>query len=425
MSSLCLVAGDPSGDAHAARLVDALRRLDPSLDCSGLGGPKMREAGVRLLYDLTQTAAIGPFDAAKHLGRFADAKRMFEAHLASSKPDAVILVDFGDFNLPVIAPIAKRYGCRVLYFISPQLWAWGRFRLRWVRRYVDRMIVLFTFEERFYQEAGVPVTWVGHPLAESAQLSIGREDAQQQLGLNAWRMTIGLLPGSRAKEVSRLLPRLLKAAAKIAWAMPGVQFLVPKAPGVSDELVQRAISRAGIEAIAVEGGMVPPPGAAAHGGGAQCARPVRPAPGGGMAQCLAAMDAAIVASGTATLETALAEVPMVVVYRTSWPTYLAAKAVVRVPNIAIVNLIAGRAIVPEFIQHRATPARIAREVIAILRSDERRASMQEALRKVKDALGPPGALERAARVILQELVSPTGEGSWAPATAGKSRGKLT
>ena len=379
MASLCLVAGDPSGDAHAARLVEALRRRDPTLTCAGLGGPKMREAGVQLLCDLTQASAIGPFDAARHLGRLVEAKRIFERHLVASAPEAVVFVDFGDFNLPVLAPIAKRHGCRVLYFISPQIWAWGRFRLRWVRRCVDRMLVLFKFEERFYQDAGVPVTWVGHPLAEAVPPSIGREEAQQRLGLNVWRMTIGLLPGSREQEVRRLLPLLSKAAAQIAWEMPGAQFLVPKAPGVSDALIQRIVARAGVTVSAVEGQMT---------------------------TCLAAMDAAIVASGTATLETAWASVPMVVVYKTSWPTYLAAKAVVRVPHIAIVNLIAGRTIVPEFIQHRATPARIAREIVSILRSDERRASMQESFHRLRDELGPPGALDRAARIIAEELTAP-------------------
>ena len=375
MASLCLVAGDPSGDAHAARLVEALRQRDPSLICAGLGGPKMREAGVHLLYELTQAAAIGPFDAAIHAGRFVRARRALEAHLASSKPDAVILVDFGDFNLPVIAPLAKRHGCRVLYFISPQIWAWGRFRLRWVKRYVDQMIVLFKFEERFYREAGVPVTWVGHPLIASSPTLV-REEAQRQLSINPWRTTVGLLPGSREKEVRRLLPLLLATAAAIAWEMPGVQFVLPKAAGLPQALFQHAIAHRGCDVILVEGRMT---------------------------ETLQTMDAAIVASGTATLEVALAGVPMVVVYKPSWPTYLAAKAVVRVPNIAIVNLIAGRTIVPEFIQHRATASRIAREIVSILRSDERRASMQASLRRVRDELGPPGALDRAAHAILDEL----------------------
>lgn len=377
MPSLCLVAGDPSGDAHAASLVGALRRLDDSLTFAGLGGPRMREAGVELLDDLTHTAAIGPFDAARHLGRFARARRLLAERLRAQRPDAVILVDFGDFNLPVIAPLAQRAGCKVLYYISPQLWAWGRFRLHWVRRYVDRMIVLFKFEEELYRRAGVPVTWVGHPLIETARASVSREQAQQELGLNPWRKTVGLLPGSREQEIRRHLPLLLAAAERIAWEMPGVQFLLPKAPHIPGRLFAPLEGRRhGLEIVVCENRMY---------------------------DGLQVLDGALIASGTATLEAALFEVPMVVVYRTSWPTYLAARCVVRVEHIAMANLIAGRAVVPECVQHRASPARIARELVAVLRSPERRAAMQEALRKVKAELGPPGSVDRAAKAVLEEL----------------------
>jgi len=287
-------------------------------------------------------------------------------------------VDFGDFNLPVIAPLAKRAGCRVLYYVSPQLWAWGRFRLRWVRRYVDRMIVLFKFEEEFYRRLGIPVTWVGHPLLDTADETGSREQAQQALGLNPWRMTVGLLPGSRRGEIARHLPLLVSAAQRIAWHMPGVQFLVPKAPSAAPQWFAALDGRHGLDVVACENRM---------------------------RDCLRAMDAAIVASGTATVEAALCEVPMVVVYRTSWPTYLAARLVVRVPHIAMVNHIAGRAVVPEYVQMRATPAGIARELVELLRSEERRNAMRQELRRVKDLLGPPGAVERAAQVVLEELAT--------------------
>ena len=194
MASVCFSAGDPSGDLHAAHLISVLKTRDPRLTFTGLGGPAMRRTGCPLLDDLTTTAAIGPFDAARHLGRLRRARRLFADHLARQRPDLVILVDFGDFNLPVIAPLAKRHRIPVLYFISPQLWAWGRLRLRYVKRYVDRMIVFFPFEETFYQREGIPVTWVGHPLMEPSQPTMGREETSAQLGLNAWRMTVGLRP---------------------------------------------------------------------------------------------------------------------------------------------------------------------------------------------------------------------------------------
>ena len=376
MAHLCVVAGDPSGDAHAARLVEAVRQRLPGVRLTGLGGPQMRQAGVELLDDLTRTASIGPFDAVRHLGAFARIRAQFARHLAQARPDAVVFVDFGDFNLPVLAPLAKRAGCRVLYYISPQIWAWGRWRLRWVQRSVDRMIVFFAFEEQFYRDAGVPVTWVGHPLSRAAAPAPARDELLQALGLNPWRATVGLLPGSREREIVRHLPLLLDAAERIAWHMPGAQFLIPKAAAVSREAVDALVDRRPIDVVICDNRM---------------------------RDCLQVMDAAIVASGTATLETALAEVPMAVVYRTSWPTYLAARLVLRVPRIAIVNVIAGREVVPEFVQHRARPDRLASAIVGLLRDPARRQAMREALRRVAEQLGPPGAVERAADVVVEAV----------------------
>ena len=336
----------------------------------------MQQAGVELLEDLTQAAAIGPFDAAKHLRRLRAARARLATHLAKTKPSIVLLVDFGDFNLPFVAPVAKRLGCRVVYFISPQLWAWGRFRLRWVTRHVDRMVVLFRFEEAFYQRQGVPVTWVGHPLMDVITDAPSFDRLQEELGLNPARMTVGLLPGSRDHEIRRHLPLFLATATRIAWQMPGVQFLVPQASAVNARLFQSATDHRSLNLHLCTGRF--------H-------------------DALRVMDAAVIASGTATVEAAVFGVPMAVVYRTSWPTYLAAWAVVRVPHIAMVNVIAGRAVVPEFVQSRATASRIANEVVDLLRNDSRAAQMRQALRKVTEQLGPPGAVERAARAILDEL----------------------
>jgi lipid-A-disaccharide synthase len=376
MASLCFVAGDPSGDAHAARLIEALKRRIQHLAINGLGGPAMQRAGMALLDDLTQTAAIGPFDAARHVGRFLRARARLAAHLAAHRPDLVILVDFGDFNLPVIAPLAKRQGLPVLYYISPQLWAWGRWRLRYVRRYVDRMVVFFPFEEAFYRREGIPVSWVGHPLVDQTRPVCSREEAMTRYGLNPWRRIVGLLPGSRRQEVARHLPLMVSAARRIAWRMPGAQFLLAKAPSVAAETLTASLRRAGVDLRIADG----------------------PLP-----DALQLMEAAIVTSGTATLECALAQVPMVVVYRASWPTYLAARAVIRVPHIAMVNLLADHPVVPEFLQHRAQPRRIADEVVDLLRDEERAARMRTALGEVTQRLGPPGAIERAADAVLDCL----------------------
>ncbi len=376
MPRIILVAGDPSGDQHAARLVAALTTNVPGVECVGLGGPAMRQAGVVLLDDLTTAATIGPFDAAKHLGRFVRARRRLRAELEQRPPDVVILVDFGDFNLPVIAPLVKRYRIPIAYYISPQLWAWGRWRLRYVRRYVDRMIVLFPFEEQFYRQAGVPVTWVGHPLMDRTTAGLTRDQAFERFGLNRWRRTVGLLPGSRTNEVARHAPTMLRAAKRIAWQMPGVQFLLLKSPHVPRTQLERLRTHARCDVVIAEGALD---------------------------DALPALDAAIVASGTATLETALRAVPMVVVYQTSWPTYLAARCVVRVPHIAMVNILAGRRLVPEFVQQGARPSRIAATVIGLLRDDEQANAMRQGLREVTQQLGLPGATNRAADAVQQLL----------------------
>ncbi len=374
MPSICFVAGDPSGDAHAARLVTALANTPGPRRFTGLGGPAMQAAGVELVDDLTRAAAIGPFDAFRHLSLLRRARARLEAHLRAQPPDLVLLVDFGDFNLPVIAPLAKRLGLRVAYYISPQIWAWGRWRLRLIRRYVDRMIVLFPFEEAQYRAAGVPVTWVGHPLVDAARPSVAPEEARQRFRLNPWRRTVGLLPGSREDELRRHLPLLLNVARRLAWRMPGLEFLLPLAPGIPRERLQPWLAGAGVSLHVAEG-------------------PIYDA--------LQLMDAAVVASGTATLETAICQVPMAVVYRASWPTYLLARAVVRVRHVAIVNILAGRAVVPEFVQHRAQPGAIAEAMLELLRSEERRNAMRADLGEIRARLGPPGAVERAAAAVRE------------------------
>ncbi len=373
MPSICFVAGDPSGDAHAARLIEALSVKEPRLTYSGLGGPAMQQAGAVLLDDLTRSTAIGPFDAVQHFGRFLVAKRRLEEHLRDHRPDLVILVDFGDFNLPVVAPLVKRFGIPILYYISPQIWAWGRWRLRYIRRYIDRMIVLFPFEEALYRREGIPVTWVGHPLIDRAKPSLTQEEAAKRFGLNHWRRTVGLLPGSREREVARHLPLMLATARRIAWYMPGVQFLLPKAPHLPRALFETHPIPPSCDVHLIEHSMY---------------------------DALQLMEVAIVASGTATLEAALCQVPMIVIYRASWPTYLGARIVVRTPHVAIVNVIAGRRLVPEFIQHRARVEPMASAVMSLLRDPERQSRMQQALRQIQEQLGPPGAVERAATAVL-------------------------
>jgi lipid-A-disaccharide synthase len=238
------------------------------------------------------------------------------------------------------------------------------------------MLVLFRFEEELYRRHGVAVTWVGHPLKDHATPTVAAEDAAAQIGLNPWRRTVGLLPGSREREVARHLPVLLAAARRIAWQMPGVEFIVPRAPGIPLDRLTRLLQQSPCTIHVAEG---PLPNA------------------------LQLMHAAIVSSGTATLEAALCAVPMAVVYRASWLTYLGARLVIRIPHIAMVNVVAGRPVVPEFVQHRARPQRLAHAIVELLRNEERAEQMRRDLREVSEQLGPSGAIDRAAASVLDML----------------------
>ncbi len=372
MKHISFVAGDPSGDVHAAHLVRALLSQNDNLRFSGLGGPRMQEAGVELLSDLTKASAIGPSDALKHIGTLREAKKAFEEHLVATKPDLVILVDFGDFNLPFIAPMVKQHGIQLAYFISPQLWAWGRWRLRYVKQYVDHMIVLLPFEQEFYAKAGVQATWVGHPIIEETQATRSAEETAEILGLSPMRMTVGLLPGSRHSEVRRLLPAFIQAAEALSKHMPGLQFVLSQSPNLDDALFTAADTT-------------------------HCKIIKTKEP---LANILQTLDATFVASGTATLQTALHQVPMVVAYKTTWPTFLFARMLLKIPDIALVNVIAGKRLVPELLQNQVAPKKLCKALLPLLRDTALITETRLGLAKVKERLGKPGAIDRAATTVL-------------------------
>jgi lipid-A-disaccharide synthase len=274
--------------------------------------------------------------------------------------------------------LAAKQGIPVTYFISPQVWAWGRWRLKYIRRFVEHMLVFFAFEEAFYRQAGIRATWIGHPLIEQAQPTLSAPAARQQAELNPWRMTVGLLPGSRAQEIRRHLPLLLETAQRINQAMPGVQFLLPKAPGVPIQTLLPSAEAAPVDLTITEGNIQ---------------------------NALQLMDAAVVCSGTATLDVALAGVPMVVIYRTNWPTYWMAQAVLNVKHIALANIVAGAHLVPERIQTQATPRAIAEPIVAWLRDPQQAEEQRKKLQQIRAKLGEPGAIDRAASILLQQLHS--------------------
>jgi lipid-A-disaccharide synthase len=374
-SSLLVVAGELSGDMHAAHVVRELKQRRPDLHVFGIGGDHLRAEGMEILVDAREMAVLGFWEVLKRYGFF---KRVFEdlrRTAAERRPDAVLLVDYPGFNLR-FAAAAKALGLKVLYYVCPQVWAWNRARIPRMAAVVDRLMAIFPFEPAVFAGTSLRVDFVGHPLVETAQAA--RTEPPAEL---PWRGAprIALLPGSRRMELERLLPIFWGAAREIEKASPGCSFLLAAA---SDRMA--ALAR---ELIA---GLGPGP---------QRVEIVE----GSTRQILRQADAALVASGTATLETALMGCPMLVVYKTAWPTYVLGRMLVRVPFLGMVNLIAERELCPEFIQHAATPSALARALQPLLTDTPARRAMVQGLAEVSAKLGHGGAAENVARIVDEEL----------------------
>lgn len=375
-AKIFLFAGESSGDLHAAHLARALLRSRPDLRLVGFGGSQMRSAGVEILEDPTGVAVIGIAEVLRHLAEFRRLFRRAVAALDELKPDLVVLVDYPGFNLR-FAQEVKRRKIRLVYYISPQIWAWDPGRIRTIRRLVDRMLVVFPFEKKLYERHGVPVTFVGHPLLDQVKTAHDRLQTLQKLGLAEGMPVIGILPGSREGEIRRILPTLLAACERMKEALPSTaRFLLIKAPHLSWEIYRPILNRSTLNPKVLERWDYD-----------------------GIYAC----DLVLVTSGTATLECALLERPMLIVYKTSWLTYLLSRLLIRIRMIGLVNIVAGRQVAPEFIQHHANPREIAREALELWTFVQKRRAMQESLQSVKTALGSAGASQRAAEAVLQEL----------------------
>jgi lipid-A-disaccharide synthase len=368
-----IVAGEASGDLHGGSLARALHALEPDLRIAGMGGGRMREAGVRLIQRMEDVSVVGATEVVRRIPALIRARRALRGELRAARPRVLVLVDFPDFNLGLAAS-ARRLGVPVVYFIPPQVWAWRRGRLRVMRRRVTRVLAVLPFEIGLYEEAGIPVEFVGHPLLDVLP-DLDRAEARVGLGRPGVPL-VGLLPGSRREEVRQLLPELLGAARAIDARLPGARFVLPLAPTIDARTISAPVAAAGVPVD------------------------VRP---GEAHRVMAAADLVLVASGTATLEAACYGVPMVVVYRLSRPSYAVARLLVRgVSHISLPNIVAGRGVVPELIQDRARSPIIAETAVALLTDDAARVAQRAALLDVRSRLGVPGAAARAARAILRE-----------------------
>jgi lipid-A-disaccharide synthase len=372
-----LSCGEASGDLYAGALVRELRALAPDIDVFGLGGPQFVAAGGRQVADYREFSVNGLFEVVSKLPQLAAARRQIVASADATPPDVFVPIDFWGFNYRLAQAMVRR-GVPVVYYVSPQLWASRPWRMTSMREIAFRVLVIFPFEEAIYQKAGVPVEFVGHPLVELTQAAASGRQFLEARGLSDSAPTVAILPGSRTNEVSRILPDLVAAAGIIRPVVPDVQFVVARAPNLADDLFE-PLRRANLpRTVIVEGDTD---------------------------TALASAGVALTASGTATVQAALHDTPMVIVYRVSPLTYMLGRRLLTVDTFGMVNLIAGSKIVPELIQHDFTPGAVAREAISMLTDAPRAAKIRDGLRDVRRKLGPAGASHRAARAILREATA--------------------
>lgn len=373
MPRILIVTGEASGDLHGANLALALRALRPDAELLGVGGGKMKEAGVRLIHGIARLDVIGMIGLSQ-LQAVARTYQTVARFLREEAVDGVVFIDNPGLNLR-LARAAKRAGKRVIYYIAPQIWAWRPGRINLIRRVVDRMIVILPFEEELYRRAGVPCDFVGHPLLDAIAPSYDRVELRKRFGCEADTPVLGLLPGSREREVRSLFPIMLDAAKRLAEGHPGLRLLVAQAPSIRDGLIEELSSDSAVE---------------------RCVVKDQPS------EVMAASDVLLVASGTATLQAAVVGTPMVIVYKVSRVTYWIGRMVILVDCIGLVNLVAGRKVVPELIQREANPQRVSEEAGRLLEDRAAAQDMRASFQKVRLALGGPGASRRAAAAILRE-----------------------
>jgi lipid-A-disaccharide synthase len=374
--TVLIVAGEASGDLHGSNLVKAMRRLNPQLVFLGIGGEKMEQAGVKILVSASEMAVVGFTEVFAKIKTILKANIKLKNILIKAQADLLILIDYPDFNLH-LAAIAKRFSVPVFYYISPQVWAWRKGRVKKIARRVDRMAVILPFEEAFYKKRGVDVDYVGHPLLDVCPETIDKNSVRTRFGALKDQPVLGLLPGSRKEEINNLLPVMIDSLKIIKNDFPAMQCFLPLAHTLSYAFIQPFINRSQVKIKVVRGEDI-------H-------------------EILGICDVALVTSGTATLETAFMETPMVVIYRGSRLSAWIARRFIRVPYVSLVNLVAGENLVRELLQDDVRPDLLANEALRLLKDDKAIKNVRDGLRKVKGSVGRRGASERAAEIALEIL----------------------
>jgi lipid-A-disaccharide synthase len=372
-----LVACEASGDLHGAHLIAGIRKLAPGTEFCGVGGARMQEAGMQVFHDMTKISALGLGDVLRNYFKYLKIFNETFLNICRERPDAVVLIDSPAFNLRLAKKISRV--APVLYYISPQLWAWGKRRIHIVKKHIREMLVILPFEKDFYEKEGVAVKFVGHPLLDAIPELPHAITLRTRIGIIQGQKAIGLFSGSREKEVKRILPVMLKAADCLRKDFPEAVFFISKSPNVRPEIYDELLRDLPFK--------------------------VECPPSSSFYELVKAMDFAFVASGTATLEAALIGTPFFLLYKASWSTYLLGKHLIKVPYLGLVNLLADTRVIPEFIQGDAHPETLAHEARVFLRSPELQQKMKEEFRQVMEKLGEKGASARAAKEVTNFLDS--------------------
>lgn len=368
-----LIAGEPSGDEHGAKLINAIKQHHSNVRFSGMGGEHMHQAGMDIIVDSSDMAVVGFYEILKIIKKIRHAFKVVKQHIATHKPDMVILIDYPGFNLRM-AKFAKKHNCKVLYYISPQLWAWRQGRVKIIQQCVDQMAVVLPFEVDFYRQHQVDAKYVGHPLLSDFDNIHTKQQARTKYFLDSERLIIGLCPGSRRSELQHLVPILLQTASKLRLKYPNCLFAVPQAPNLEDALY----AELGDDVIKTRNDFY---------------------------DTISLCDVVISASGTATLQIALTKTPMIIIYKSSWISVSIARFLVKAPLIGLCNLIAGKKIVQEMIQNDVTPENLCSEITQIIENETYRHEMIAELGTVCDHLESPNQTS-IGQLAVDTLITP-------------------
>jgi len=377
MPHIMILAGEASGDAHAAEFVAEIKQLRPDIRLTGMGTTLMKKAGVDIFFDSASIAVVGIIEVLRHWGDIKKAMKLVKTALEETKPDLLILVDYPEFNLKM-ARHAKALGIKVLFYISPQVWAWRPKRIHKIGRSIDHMAVLFKFEQAYYEKANIPVSFVGHPLVDKVEVNVESKLARNNLGLDQSDVVIGLFPGSRKSEINQLLPLMLETAQLMQHKNSALKFILPVASTLDYDAIHQQCEQSNVKVQLTRDDIY---------------------------DLIPCCSAIVSCSGTVTLEIALLNTPMCLVYKISWLSYQIMSRLILIPHIGLANIVANKLIVKELLQDDATPQTITTELFRLLEDKPYRSQVVSDLSKVRENLGAGGGAEKMARLALSFVKS--------------------